>query len=155
MSRTLELLRVVGRMRRTAALARGVVDVQRRKTRLFLDEQTKLLTSEEVQQYKDVVILPCAENHHEGKVLHWFHYAVALKGGVDNIPYDYIAKMDQDVFVWPEELHAHLPGFARSVDLVRSKRTKTGSNATFMFLQYLWCRKMHIMSSLVCSWPSV
>ena len=58
----------------------------------------------------DVVALACAENQHEGKTLAWFAHATARPR--DGAAHDYVAKMDQDAYVWPLELHAHVQGFA-------------------------------------------
>ena len=102
----------------------------------------------------DLVVLPCAENQHRGKTLHWFAHAEALlardsdadppepadpadsssrlaRRDSDSDPaveadaadpagarsprsYHYIAKMDGDAYVWPDELAAHVQGFARA-----------------------------------------
>ena len=74
----------------------------------------------------DLVVLPCDENQHNGKTLHWFWHAAAFltadgdgDGGAAAAAgaaprFDFVAKMDQDAYVWPAELHAHVQGFARA-----------------------------------------
>eukprot|EP00927_Polykrikos_kofoidii_P061076 TRINITY_DN55972_c0_g1_i1.p1 TRINITY_DN55972_c0_g1~~TRINITY_DN55972_c0_g1_i1.p1 ORF type:complete len:407 (+),score=67.61 TRINITY_DN55972_c0_g1_i1:177-1397(+) len=58
----------------------------------------------------DIVMMPCQENQHKGKTLHWFAHAHANAAGL----VDYVAKMDQDAYVWPVELQEHMQGFADS-----------------------------------------
>ena len=59
----------------------------------------------------DCVALACAENQHEGKTLAWFEHATTAVADPERA-HDYVAKMDQDAYVWPAELHAHVQGFA-------------------------------------------
>mmetsp|Transcript_9184 Transcript_9184/g.20319 ORF Transcript_9184/g.20319 Transcript_9184/m.20319 type:complete len:711 (-) Transcript_9184:63-2195(-) len=60
--------------------------------------------------YGDLIVLPCQENQHRGKTLHWFAFAHAARA---QLPHDYVAKMDQDVLVWPSELQEQLQGLVR------------------------------------------
>ena len=46
----------------------------------------------------DLVVLSCEENQHRGKTLLWFVHALGLPD------YAFVAKMDQDVLLWPAQL---------------------------------------------------
>ncbi|CAK0833171.1 unnamed protein product, partial [Prorocentrum cordatum] len=58
----------------------------------------------------DLVVLPCVENQHRGKTPLWIQHAR------DNFAqeFGYVAKMDQDAYVWPTELADHLMFFAET-----------------------------------------
>lgn len=71
-------------------------------------EESAVLAAENAT-HGDLVTMPCVENQHKGKTLHWLAYAY----GVAAHTFDYVAKMDQDVYVWPMELREHLQGFAK------------------------------------------
>lgn len=60
----------------------------------------------------DIALLPCVENLHQGKTPHWFKYASANMRTADGREFNYIAKGDQDVYIWAAELATHVQAFA-------------------------------------------
>jgi len=71
-------------------------------------EQQRAAIASENSTARDLLVMPCAENQHRGKTLLWF--AFVRRYFSDS--FGWVAKMDQDVYVWPSELQAHLQGFS-------------------------------------------
>ena len=75
--------------------------------RFVLGREAREQLATEQQEHGDLVQLDCAENQHKGKTFLWFRASLRLAER-----FDYVAKMDQDVLLWPAELAADLRGFA-------------------------------------------
>jgi len=56
----------------------------------------------EMEEHGDIVVLECEENQHKGKTVLWFEYVNR------NLDFDFVVKVDQDVYVWTDELSSHI-----------------------------------------------
>ena len=68
-------------------------------TRFVLGRTNASEADAEQAEQGDLVVLSCEENQHRGKTLLWFVHALRLPED-----YAFVAKMDQDVLLWPDEM---------------------------------------------------
>ena len=68
-------------------------------TRFVLGRTNASEADSEQAEQGDLVVLSCEENQHRGKTLLWFVHALHLPED-----YAFVAKMDQDVLIWPAQL---------------------------------------------------
>ena len=73
--------------------------------RLEKDHKEKI--EKEMEEFGDIVVLDCVENQHKGKTILWFEHVYR------NTEFDFAVKVDQDVYVWVEELKAHIKALPR------------------------------------------
>ena len=68
-------------------------------TRFVLGRTNASEADAEQAEHGDLTVLSCEENQHRGKTLLWFVHALRLPED-----YAFVAKMDQDVLLWPAQL---------------------------------------------------
>ena len=73
--------------------------------RLEKDHKEKI--EKEMEEFGDIVVLECVENQHKGKTILWFEHVYR------NTEFDFAVKVDQDVYVWTDELSNHIKALPR------------------------------------------
>ena len=73
--------------------------------RLEKDHKEKI--EKEMEEFGDIVVLECVENQHKGKTILWFEHVYR------NTEFDFAVKVDQDVYVWTDELSKHIKALRR------------------------------------------
>ena len=78
-------------------------------TRFVLGRTNASEADAEQAEQGDLVVLSCEENQHRGKTLLWFAHALRLPED-----YAFVAKMDQDVLLWPAKLALEMASWPSS-----------------------------------------
>ena len=78
-------------------------------TRFVLGRTNASEADAEQAEQGDLVVLSCEENQHRGKTLLWFAHALRLPED-----YAFVAKMDQDVLLWPAQLALEMASWPSS-----------------------------------------